>query len=350
MKTPFDKKNLIHWKGRYQEDFLRSIRIAASSFLDQAYLLLSYEKNPYQKSYHLNYLVMYQKEGQTKILSYTNNLIMEKDSYFSLFDVHLLGKIPQLMLYQIHEKSSPEDFMTQVLFSILFSEEIQNDFGKKNPNFVQKYDEAGIHFSFSELYYQHLGVDEKKDYTTHGTLEFNDIHSFTLQPSSLPRSIQVVGDHTYCYKGKYHFTLLSDSLPEEAKEFREVLLSERRLHFCHLNSANMAFVFEQEHPYIVFGMIPMNEAESFHHSWVEKEDEVIDFNLNIIMKKEDYYQMYQPIVLQKTSIEEYCENCFLLIHTLQLPLEPFLVNSVGPELKKDFMKRNAFLVEKKESE
>lgn len=348
VKSPLDKKNLRNCEKRMNNFLTRLIRIASSLLLEEANLLLTYEKDPWEKEeYQLCYLIEYQKEGKTKIINYIHNLIMEKDDYFSLFDVHVLGKIPQYMLYQIYDNVAFENYKNHLLFSVLFQEEIQKDFHKKNLNLMRKYNESGIHnASYQELFFQRL-FESEEDMTTREGLESNEILFFTLQPSVIPRHIKVLEDGTYCYRRKYHFTLLSDHLPEKAKEFQEILQSEDRLHYCHHNAVTMACAFEEENPLIVFGMLPLNEKETLHHGWVELKNKVIDFNLNIIMKKEEYYEMCHPIILQKTSIEEYAKNYRLLLKTLGLELEPFIMNSVGTELRKDFMKRNAFLINNK---
>ena len=131
----------------------------------------------------------------------------------------------------------------------------------------------------------------------------------------------------------------------------EELTSEDRYGKCHFNSLVVFLnldITDYDEAYVVSGKIAVNKYQYFYHSWVEftKDNKtmVIDFNRNLVMRKEDYYNMKKAVVINKSDLET-IDKLFSYEELFKLYLPSQLEVYFAQEFIKDFEK-NISLVKK----
>lgn len=112
-------------------------------------------------------------------------------------------------------------------------------------------------------------------------------------------SLKKIEDGKLCmtYKNEsIQFSRISDLLisnnNETIKLKKQLLNINKRRGECHVNSTEYINCGD----YLVTGYIS-GDKYSIIHSWVETDKNVIDFTLNLVIKKEDYYKMMNAQVL-----------------------------------------------------
>lgn len=135
--------------------------------------------------------------------------------------------------------------------------------------------------------------------------------------------------------------MLSDKISDS--KLKKQLLSESRYHNCHENTPKVAASLDEEtrkKAYIVGGKIKCNDIDYLYHSWVEIDDlsAVIDFNNNIIMKKEDYYKLFGAISINKTNILDMMQIIEMVCLKAKLRFHQANLNYFGNEIMNDLKK------------
>ena len=106
--------------------------------------------------------------------------------------------------------------------------------------------------------------------------------------------------------------MLSKSMPSLTKEIIERLESGgQRTGFCHYDSMQLIRWLLNDDAKVVTGNVAYYfEGDSYSHSWIEYKsqkqhnDMVLDFTMNAIMPKEDYYRLRKPEVLSVVTREQ----------------------------------------------
>ena len=104
------------------------------------------------------------------------------------------------------------------------------------------------------------------------------------------------------------FSRLSDLLLSNPYFSQQELLNfQERMRKCHLCSMGLMFYYSCN---LVTGYIDsIIERGKIIHSWVETDDgNVLDYCSNLVIKKEDYYRLVNPEVINTISTEEYLND------------------------------------------
>ena len=297
-----DKKNLRNYKKRIEKFLERSLRIAGSNeLLGQKLLFISSD------ILGVNCIVEYTKDGVSRVVDYSNNLIMKKEDYFSLFDVEVINTLDKEVLYRYYENMDYLDDIS-LMYILLAGEEIMDTVEKKfrNDNEYLRPNKENDKI---------LGADNDGIFLTEEDFEENvmdiEIDSFTLNNKE-NHHIKKDNDEYYYKKNllarKVYFNLFSSVV--EVPEIREELHSEERYGHCHFNSKailNSISKDSYDEAYVVSGKVRLNKYQYVYHSWVEisvnNKTIVIDYNRNLIMGKKDYYNMKKPVIINKTDMD-----------------------------------------------
>lgn len=330
-----DQKILQNVKKRYQLGMLRSIKIALSKKLSSARLITTLEIS--EKTSYLNLLVEYEKEKKKYIIDYSRNLVMEKKDYNELYLPKELQILTQGDLYLLMNKIENLGRSMDSSFLFLFGNELLND-----PRFgVGKYDKNGVHRG------NYFVLDDEKNYSSFDC-ELSpmdlEIQEFTENPQKFGKNITYSKDRGCYFYKKTPFQLLSDMVGEKTKE---VLLSKNRYKHCHQNSLSLVYTLKGRgiSAQLVSGMEKMNDFEKLDHTIVETEDEVMDFNRNLVMKKEDYYQMTGFVVINRSDQELLSKNMELL-DSYGIRIQSKTFGYLSQEFNRDLV-RNKHLFKKK---
>ncbi len=348
-----DKKILLNFKKRHSEDMVRSLRLACSPDLLNACLIVAVTNND------LSLLIEYEKNHHSYIIDYANNLVMTKENYQELYQMKEVSRIDQATLYKINYLSTEGYFkILNPFYVLLFPNEILKDISKIEKWFVNKFDTLGVHFNN----YFWLGnncdnlflMDEDFQVEKISSI-YHEIREFTMNPN-LPNNHISFDEKTQKYI--YHkrnenvtFELLSDSI--ENPEIKEELLSSDRYGNCHENSTGLMFGFDTcSKKWLVNGKIKINEKDYFHHTWVEFEEQgeilVIDYNSNIILRKEDYDRLTGAREINRTDVDT-LESLIHLLDDFDLSIPSGIFGYFSQELKRD-LEKNKFLMKQKETE
>ncbi len=299
-----DKKNLQDKKERIKKCLSRSLRIATTNdLLDQKFLIIS-------SLLGINFIVEYQKDGEERIIDYSTNLIMEKSAFFNLFQAKTINVLDKETLYRYHEDMEYLDDIN-LIYILLAGKEIMTNVNNK----IKAFEDIS-NFCPNPLNDKVIGKDcdgiflDSEDIKTNFLDE--EIDNFTFNTTNLTSHIKKDSNYFYYQKlpfsKKIPFNTLDTYVAD--KETRTILQSENRYGHCHYNSIKLLQALttsSYDQAYIISGKIKLTEYDYVYHSWVEltKDNKimVIDFNRNVIMKKEDYYNMKKPIIINKTSLE-----------------------------------------------
>ncbi len=143
------------------------------------------------------------------------------------------------------------------------------------------------------------------------------------------------------------FKLLSDIISasnnKEEKRIKKELTSKKRFHKCHEASMNFALKDDSDSVFVLTGYVPSIDEELLH-SVVEidilNKKYIIDYTQNIVMKKEDYFEINQFRQISKVSSKTIKEDA-KIIDELQIPHPYYLL--FRDEIMKDLNKNKKSL-------
>lgn len=104
---------------------------------------------------------------------------------------------------------------------------------------------------------------------------------------------------------------ISKKLPKILKYFPELVDYSKRQGQCHINSTYLAHIISNKNVNIVTGNVYyVNPKNKYLHSWVEFETDkgqikVVDFNVNAIYDKDDYYRLRHATPLSFVAKEDF---------------------------------------------
>lgn len=303
-----------------------------SSFISSSYLVINYVEN-----------------GKNKTLDYSTNVIMDKEDYYRLFNVKTLNTLTKSDLYKISKLLLESENFNPPNFLLLTIEEI-NEYLRKEKhleNLSRKYGLNGVNTNSYFLFDDSLFC-LKEDFDVYKEEVHDEIEYFTSdcnKPHKHIYPIDTAGKYIYS-NGlmKYEFSLIFDQIPYES--IKKVLLSyDSRYNLCHNNSIRLASVLKSLNIgpiLVVAGKRKANDVAYLYHTWLEIDDLVYDFNGNLIMKREDYNELYQAIVLTKTPFEKIMETGLMCNELDIFKNESSFVNFFCDELSRD-LRKNKFL-------
>ena len=332
-----DKKTLHDREQRSKDCILRTLKIASSNKLPDSKIIVSMGNE-------FKILVEYKKNNKSYIIDYESNLIMEKYKYFELFEINVVNEINKKELYIINDLLEKELYFN-IFYVLFFSKEILNDLSKNYSYFTDEYDDVGKNIG---TYYA-LGdnCDSLFDFYKYDYKDLKDrvitkISIFTQNPNINKKN----KDNKYIYKDglkKIKFELLSDYINDE--EMKNELLSDRRYGECHGNSIKIMSMIKNN-AYLINGEVKRNDLEYVYHTWVElekyNETLVLDYNHNLVMKKEDYYKLMGARVINKSSYTEVVRTIKLL-QDYELYLHPMTFGYFSQEIIKDLEKNKQII-------
>ena len=307
-------------------------------------------------------LIEYQENGTEKIMDYQSNLILKKSDYETLFHLKIKSRLDRVDIYQIYTMIT-ELKCFHLLFDFLLSwPEIKKDLIKQSmfPILSKKFDRYGMNYA------NHTFLGDKSDVVFFEPEDFNakyksirdELDDFTKKTYKNTEHIKICSwNHEPFYKlttdfGIINFKLISDMITSSIE--KRILLSENRYGFCHMNSQKMANAFQSLKPsgtYVVAGKVAENELDYINHSWVEidaSKSFVVDYNHNLFIEKESYYELYGAVALEKTSISEFLQNCKIIGEQFQINSSDFLLNYFSKEIVRDLQKNEFLLTKKKD--
>ncbi len=348
-----DKKILLNLKKRHSEDIVRSLRLACSPDLLNACLIVAVTNND------LSLLIEYEKNHHSYIIDYANNLVMAKENYQELYQMKEVSRIDQATLYKINYLLTEGYFkILNPSYVLLFPNEILKDISKIEKWFENKFDTLGVHCNNNFW----LGDDCDDLFLTDEDFQvekisstYHEIREFTMTPNLPNKHIsfdEKMEKYIYHKRNeKVTFELLSDFI--ENPEIKKELLSLDRYGECHENSTALMFGFDTcSKKWLVNGQIKINEKDYFYHTWVEFEKQgemlVIDYNSNIILRKEDYDRLTGAREINRTDFDT-LESLIHLLDDFDLHFHPMIFGYFSQELKRD-LEKNKFLIKQKETE
>lgn len=296
------------------------------------------------------YLVInYVENKKNKTLDYSTNVIMDMEDYYKLFNVKTLNALTKSDLYKINELLLESEDFNPPNFLLLTTEEI-NEYIKKEKKLKGlsiKYGINGVNTNSYFLFDDSLFC-LKEDFDVYKEQVHDEIEYFTSDCNESCNNIYHLDTPgKYIYSNglmKYEFSLISDQIPYEG--FKKLLLSyESRYNLCHNNFIRLASVLKSLNIgpiLVVAGKRKSNDVDYLYHTWLEIDDLVYDFNGNLIMKREDYYELYQAAVLAKTPFEKIIETGLMCNELDIFKNESSFVNFFCDELSRD-LKKNKFL-------
>ncbi len=111
----------------------------------------------------------------------------------------------------------------------------------------------------------------------------------------------------------FKFVLLSDIT--KSNELKEELESDKRFHKCHGSAIGTCLNDDEDSMKILIGYTPCVDEEELHsvvETKGEKEDLIIDYTQNVIMKKEDYININKFRVVNEITSKELKEDCNII--------------------------------------
>lgn len=326
-----------------QEQCLRSLKLACSMDLINPRIGIG---NSIFGPFEL--LILYQEHGIDKVIDYARNIVMNKEEYYKIFNFEEFNIIDKYDLYNIYYIINELDDYEHLYVYLTFTKEIFNEISKNNHfSFLnKKYNELGMHNNNYTL----LGTDhdclffQESDSNPKYKKIIDELTKFTENPSTKTKHISHDKEkNIYKLKeksfGYFTFDLLSDMIDDN--EMHEKLLSDSRYHKCHEHAILVASCLhekDKKNTYVVGGQCRGNEIDYYHHSWIEVNNTVIDFNHNIIMNKKKYYKLFEAEEISKTSIYEIEEIIEFISYELESDWNPFDIVYFGKEFMKDLKK------------
>ncbi len=341
-----DQKILCDEKQR-EKEFFRPLKLACSmDFVDPRIAIGNSKTN----IFHL--LILFYEDGIDKVADYPNNIVMEKEKYYELFQYEELNVLDFYDLYCLYIVMDQLHDFDHIFEYLIFQKEIWKELSKqKEFSFLKrKYNSNGVNYRNFTLFGDYCDwlFFEVKD-MHHSKYEEvkEELDEFTKNPKEKTKHIRYhKKEKKYVLKdkqfGSFPFRLLSDIVEDE--EVKQVLLSDARYGECHVNSNILAGSINEN---VVGGKMKSNDRDYFYHSWVEleKNNLVFDFNHNLIIDKDIYYKLYDAVPISKTKASDMEEIGKMLLCDSQFQVHPMILNYFGMEMMKD-VKRNEKILRK----
>ena len=277
---------------------------------------------------------------------------MEKKKYYELFKYNEINSVSKSDLYKI-------DCFTRILNAsnliyelLIFNNEIKSNLSKSNildlSIYRKRYDKNGIN---SENY---CLIGDNSDFMFFSNVDMknrkysniiDELVEFTLTKNITDR-IEQLNEYQYRIKindnKSINFSLLSDTL--EDKSLKELLLTEERYGHCHEFARIMTSIHYKlfkDKVKLVSGKIKTNDIDSFYHSWVEIEgvNKVIDFNNNIVIGKDDFYDLFGAKKISETKASK-VEEMYNILYE-EFKFHPMEINLLGTEMMNNLKKSHA---------
>lgn len=348
----FDKKNLKSIKNRKKMMFRELKLVCSMDLVDPKVIIGNSDIGIF------SLLIEFRNKDTTKIIDYSNNIVMDKESYYEAFDFHDINTVSKSDLYNIYYVVNKLDQFDYIFEYLIFWDLIKKDLSKhKEFKFLgDKYDKSGINLNNYCLFgdnYDGLFFTECDGNRKYDSLK-NEIDCFTIDPSKTSRYIRYDKDEkVYVCKdksfGSFKFDLLSDICVNE--DIKRKLLSPNRFRKCHFGSIDVIKGLQEEERNMAVlstGTFKTNEKDSFLHSWVEFNDNiVIDYTHNIIMDKEKYYRLYEIEVINKLSFDEMLEISDIM-KKFDFSCDRLTFHCFGQEVMQDLKRNEKLLVKSKE--
>lgn len=351
-----DEGYLYDYDIRNDVSLTRTLKLACSTDLVNANFIVA------STNLGLRFLVEYQEGKNKKIIDYASNIIMLKEDYNQLYNLNEISRMDQATLYNwyIMFNNEPDLYLLlDPMFMCLFPKELLKSFGNLDGYswLNEKYDEKG----FNRNNYFWLGDNCDSlffgDEDCFSKKLYSDIIDFTEKP--VCDNIKFFYDknnNSYFYlngTSKIYFKLLSDYVLDE--DIKSELLSDDRYGGCHRNSIKLLLSMDitKHNKYLVNGRTKVNEKDYFYHTWVELEKEngvskVIDYNCNLIIDREDYYNMVGADVINKTNIADLIDVLYLSVSDFGINFHSMELGYFSQEIKRD-LEKNKFLIKQKEA-
>lgn len=336
-----DKKILSNMKSSRKNAPMRTLKLACSMQLQDIKMIIG---SSVQGCFDM--LISFRENGEVKIIDYANNIVMNKDDYYDLFKFEELNTLSKSDLYKIYYFINMLGNYENTYEYLLFKDEIFQELSnKKDLEWLkEKYAADGTHSSLFSILGDKSDVlyFQNRDYKNSPyQLLRKELSYFTINPVNKRYHIRKYGD-AYIFKskkiGEFKFKLLSDLIDNE--KVKKELLSLSRGGHCHFKAIEIANSFQnQDNIFVVGGKIKINDVDYSFHSWVEVADEnlVIDYNHNLIMDKDKYYELLGAVPINKSEIAKINEAGQLINETAQLNLHPMYYNYFCDELTKDML-------------
>ena len=177
------------------------------------------------------------------------------------------------------------------------------------------------------LYNNIVNVKENKDNTR--AILFIGIYAssygYDVKPKQynyIKNYIQEIGDNLYLYNGFISFHILSECFPK-SKFIYNITHNSEQYNRCHHNSIIMSKFLPNSK--ILTGFINY-QGQSILHSVILYNDNIFDTNLNIVLKKKDYYKLTNFKLLNSLTRKKYQEISPYLVNTLFQDKDVLLYN------------------------
>ena len=140
------------------------------------------------------------------------------------------------------------------------------------------------------------------------------------------------------------FKKLSDEIKDE--EIKRELLSNERLHKCHEKTMELVLVPIFSNPTRILTGTCERHGKRYLHSVIEVEGKdkdyyIIDYTLNIIIKKEIYVELTNFIQIEEIKDIELLEDIKNRIHDINAKIKPYL--TFRKELRRDLEKNKSMI-------
>ena len=290
---------------------------------------------------YLYTIIEYEQDNTQMIINHNYNIIMKKEDYIDLFKPKFIQSLTQGNVARINSiiNSGREDI--NIYYYLLFGNEILKDLSRNFSYLTDKYDETGINNNNFYITFEDPYIIENID--SDENIVDDEIDNFTLTQDNTNKNISYSEqEHQYVYKNKIFFELLSDI--KEDGSLKSILLSEERYGFCHYYSKLLLQALSRTYDDIelVSGQIKIAENIYYNHTWIELDDSAIDFTRNLIMKKEDYYDMLHVKVINRTN-DDLLERNLELEKLYGIELNSALNGYFSQELNRDLERHKTLL-------
>lgn len=348
-----DKEILLDVEKREYYGVIRTLKLAGSMDLVDPKVIIGSHK-----TFVISSIISYIENGKEMIIDYGNNLIMEKLDYYNLFDMNEINTISKYELYLLYWYRLNLN-NKNIIEGLFFIKEIIKDLSKNFPLLGNKYNHIGINKSNISIW------GDKSDRIFHDSIDnknrpYSDIleklDSFTINPTKFPPYIKKL-DEVNHYQflsnefSDFSFGLISN-LTNQDRLIQE-LLSEKRYGKCHKNIQKIMAILDAlgyEDHFVTSGLIAKNDQDSYFHSWIELQLEnkrtlVLDYNHNLIMDKDKYYQLYKVKMINKIESKKLMDIIHYCID-ISIVFSDRTINYLGEEINHDFKKNEQIFIKK----
>lgn len=347
-------QELLKEKERYKIQLLRTLKLACSMELVDPRVAIGNSLIMVCDT-----LILFREEKTDKVISYSSNLVMDKDDFYEIFEYQEINVVDKADLYFIYWMMKHSNSWVYTYEYLIFTKEIFKELSKNEcfPFLSKKYNGIGISYrnmflfdgNCDSIFFQE---DDRKNRKYHDFIK--ELRDFTKNPTKDSKHISYhpKKDNYQLNVGlsePFRFSLLSDKIEDE--ELKDMLLSNKRYRKCYENAIKIANSLDEEtlrSAYIVAGKCKINEIDYYYHSWIEIEDKnlVIDFNNNIVMNRNQYYQLFESKLIHRTPISEMNKASQTIVYDVGLDFHPFYLNYFGSDMARDLQKNEKIFSKK----